>query len=103
MSTITKPKKKLVWGAFDAKNQQHKYILSLCQQLGWTRPHTKYGSVADLGRLGRWLASEKSPVRKPLTRMEPKDLSKIISALESMIQKEYKKITYNENPTPQLS
>lgn len=91
MKTAAAPKRKLVWGAFDLDNQKHKYILSLCQQYGWTRPHPKYGSVADLGRLGNWLRSKRSPVRKPLTKMSPTEVSTIINAMESMVGKEYSK------------
>ena len=91
MKTAAAPKRKLVWGAFDPKNQQHKYVLSLCQQYGWTRSHPKYGSVADLGRLGKWLRSERSPVRKPLIKMTAQELSTIINAMESMVKKEYQK------------
>ena len=89
MTTATTPKRKLIWAAFDPKNQQHKYVLSLCQQYGWTRPHPKYGSVADLGRLGNWLRSDRSPVRKPLMAMKPGEVSTIINAMESMVKKEY--------------
>lgn len=41
---------------FDKNNKQHKYILSLCQQLGWTTEHPKWGQVANLERLGRFIA-----------------------------------------------
>lgn len=70
---------------FDKGNRQHRTVLSLALQLGWVSPQNP--DHADLERLGRWLASPRSPVRKPLKKMNPKELSKIISALENIILK----------------
>jgi len=75
------------WAVFNPNNQQHKYIMSLLQQLEWSKPHPKYGQVADMPRLGNFLKSKKSPVPMPLQKMQTKDLSKLISCLESMLLK----------------
>lgn len=80
------------WGFFDAYDNQHKYILSLLRQLEWTQPPNKHGHrYADMERFGKWLQSEKSPVRIPLKKMSTTETSTIISALESMVKKHYQK------------
>ena len=68
---------------FDRNNQQHRYIMSLMHQLGWTA-----NGNPDLNRLSQWLQSNRSPVRKPLKQMSKTDLTKIISALESILNKQ---------------
>lgn len=85
-------KKKLVtnWANFNIDNQQHKYILSLMRQMGWTTPNDKYGEVADMARLSDFLKSKKTPVPKPLQDMGTREISKLICCLESMITKKYK-------------
>lgn len=80
----------LFWGFFDRKNKQHMQIQSLLHQLHWTVDHPKYGRVADLERFGSWLQSERSPVRKPLKKMDVKECSKIIIALEGIVKSTYK-------------
>ena len=80
----------LYWGFFDKKNTQHMQILSLVHQLQWTNAHPKYGRVADLERLGQWLQSNRSPVKKPLKKMTPAECSKIITALNGIIKSVYK-------------
>ena len=82
---------KKTWGSFDIKIDSHRYVLSLCHQLEWTKQTAAKGTVADLDRLGRWLESKKSPVRKPLMEMKPGEVSTIINAMESMVKKEYSK------------
>lgn len=74
---------------FNIKNQQHKYILSLLRQIGWTKGHERYGVVADMDRFGNWLQSDKSPVKKPLNSQTKEETTKIINALESMMGKKY--------------
>ncbi|MCJ1809884.1 hypothetical protein [Flavobacterium covae] len=91
---VEKPAKKSIndnWALFDKHNEQHKYILSLLIQMGWSVENERYGEVADMYRLSDWLKSEKSPVRKALTKMTPIETSKIISALESMNTKHHSK------------
>lgn len=74
------------WARFDNNNPQHRTILSRCYTLDWVDEETGY---ADLNRLGGWLKSDRSPVKRPLKEMNRAELSKIISALESMIVKKY--------------
>lgn len=74
------------WARFDNSNPQHRTILSRCYTLDWRDAATGY---VDLNRLGGWLKSDRSPVRKTLKEMNKPELSKIISALESMIVKRY--------------
>lgn len=76
------------WGKFDKQNKQHRTVLSRCLQLGWSSPDKP--QFADLNRLGAWLKSKRSPVQLPLKEMTPRQLSKIISALENMQKKHYK-------------
>ena len=71
------------WAYFDKSKTQHRYIMSLCHQLNWQN-----GINPDLQRLDRWLKSDKSPVKKPLKAMNKAELSKIISALESILSKQ---------------
>ena len=87
--TIAKEVVNEFWAYYDKNNQQHLYILSLLIQLGWSVKSNKYGEIADLNRFSDWLKSHRSPVQKPLKSMNPTETSKIISALESMIVKDY--------------
>lgn len=79
------------WANFDTNNTQHRYILSLCIQKGWTKQSQKYGQIADLNKLSNFLKSKRCPVRKPLMQMDKTECSKIISCLESMTLKHYAK------------
>ncbi|HLT54398.1 MAG TPA: hypothetical protein VKZ97_10915 [Flavobacteriaceae bacterium] len=78
------------WAVFDVKNQKHKYILSLLIQIGWSKPHEKYGEIADMQRLSNFLKSKKSPISKPLQDMYPEELSKLIFVLEKIVETKYK-------------
>ena len=78
------------WGLFDNRNQQHKAILSQMRTLQWVVPNEKWGEVPDLNRLSDFLKSDTSPVKKPLKKMDEKELSKMISCFESMVVKKYK-------------
>lgn len=78
------------WAIFHKENKQHKYILSLLNQLQWTKEHPTNGTIADMSRLSSFLKSKKSPVPKPLQDMCAKETSKLITCLESMIKKLYK-------------
>jgi hypothetical protein len=78
------------WGLFDNNNQQHKTILSLMRQAQWTVPSEKWGEVADLSRLSDFLKSDKSPVKMPLKKMTPQEVSKTIVALEGIVKSKYK-------------
>lgn len=74
------------WARFDKANPQHRTILARCYTLGWVDSESGY---ADLNRLGGWLKSNRSPVRKPLREMHRQELSKVIKALECMVVKKY--------------
>jgi hypothetical protein len=78
------------WGLFDKENQQHKTILSLLRQAQWVVPNGKWGEVPDINRLSEFLKSDKSPVNKPLKKMEPLEVSKIIEALKGIVKSKYK-------------
>lgn len=78
------------WAFYDKSKKSHKYILSLAIQYGWVIKHDKYGEVADLCKISEWLKSEKSPVKIPLQKMTPVQVSKVIIALENMVSKHYK-------------
>ncbi|TLP81381.1 hypothetical protein [Maribacter sp. ACAM166] len=86
-----KPQAANTWGFFDGKNPQHKHVLSLLIQMGWKSKHPKSGyNIADIARFGEWLASAKSPVHKPLKKMDTAECTTIINALKSMVGKTYK-------------
>jgi hypothetical protein len=78
------------YALFDKENPKHKLILSLCRQAKWTVTNVKYGEVADLNRLDNWLKSNKSPVNKPLKKMDAKEIERIIAALGSIVKSIYK-------------
>ena len=79
------------WGKFDKNDQQHRYILSLLRQMGWTKASERYGTIADMERLSNFLKSNKSPVPKPLQKMTAAETTKLINALESMLGKKWEK------------
>ena len=73
------------WGAFDKENAQHRYILSILRTANIVVKSQKWGEVPDTaGWLNRFLQSPKSPVKKPLKKMSPFEVSKIITALEGV-------------------
>lgn len=69
---------------FDLSNSKHRYILSLCQQLGWSKQTKKHTSVADMEKLNNWLLSERSPVKQCLMDIPYVQLSKVVYALEQI-------------------
>ncbi|MCP1997279.1 hypothetical protein [Flavobacterium sp. HSC-61S13] len=77
------------WGLFNNNDSKHKCILSLMYQLNWTI-EIKGRNVPDTNRLSEFLKSIKSPVQKPLNKMNVFELSKIIKALEEMTKKTWK-------------
>lgn len=78
------------WAVFDIKKPKHKTILSLMRQAQWTKPNDKYGEVADMDRLDEFLKSTKSPVKKPLKKMDDQELEKLITALNGIVKSRYK-------------
>lgn len=81
----------LKYARFDKDNSKHMRILATCITIGWWKSHPRFDKTADLERLGKWLMSDKSPVQKPLSKMTPAELSKIITALDIITVKKYSK------------
>lgn len=78
------------WGRADFENSRHRYILSICYQLGWTRMHERLGrTVADNARLGRWLKTY-GKYKKPLKKHHPEELGAVIMAMEKMLNNRVK-------------
>lgn len=81
------------WQGFDARNPKDRLVLSLCRQMGWVTDHPTAGRVADMKRLGDWLKSERSPVRKSLLEMDDRlEKPKVIKALENMVKQNFQKV-----------
>ncbi|KGO89760.1 hypothetical protein [Flavobacterium suncheonense] len=78
------------WAVFDKTNKKHMVIISLMRQAQWVKPHDRYGEVADMERLSKFLQSPKSPITKPLQQMEPEELERIIKALKGIVKSKYK-------------
>ena len=74
---------------FDAQNPQHRALLARCHELGWVVSHDGR-VIPDLNKLGAWLISKRSPVKKALMDMSHKEVSKVIFAIENMIKGKYK-------------
>lgn len=76
------------WESFDSKNGKHKYILSMLHQMGWTK-EVNGKTVADMEAFAHWLKT-KSPVKKPLTKMEDtkknNETSKVVYAFEKTVK-----------------
>jgi hypothetical protein len=78
------------WGLFDKENKQHLTILAQMHTAQWVVPNDKYGEVPDLERLSEFLKSDKSPVNKPLKKMETWEVSKVIEAFKGIVKSIYK-------------
>ena len=74
---------------FESHNTQHLSLLAKCHELRWVQPNNP--RIPNLQQLGKWLLSKRCPVQKPLMEMTTKELSKVIGALEKMIEKRYEK------------
>ncbi|MFJ1474060.1 hypothetical protein ACILE9_07320 [Capnocytophaga cynodegmi] len=72
---------------FDTQNPQHRALLARCHELGWVQDENP--NFVDLNRLGSWLISKRSPVKKALMEMSHKEVSKVIFAIENMIKSKY--------------
>ena len=75
---------------FDAQNPQHRALLARCHELGWVSVAPTGKVLPDLNKLGSWLISKRSPVKKSLQEMSHKEVSKVIYAIENMIKGKYK-------------
>ena len=78
------------WALFDKGNKQHLTILAQLRTMQWVVPNERHGEVPDLERLSNFLKSDKSPIKKPLKKMEPWEVSKIIEALKGIVKSTYK-------------
>ncbi|WP_329804382.1 hypothetical protein [Flavobacterium facile] len=85
----TPEESKLNFAAFDIKNSQHRYIMSLCHTMGWTKTLLSGKEVANMETFGIWLQN-KSPIQMPLTEMNPKQTSKVIFAFEKVVKHLFK-------------
>jgi len=85
-----KPHKYEHWAIFDSQNKQHRLIMSLLQQIGWTTTLPSGRLGADMLRFSEFLKSDKSPVNKRLKDMEPKELTTMINCLQGILKKYYK-------------
>lgn len=73
------------WGWANFADPQHRRVLSICYQLGWTRFHDRLGRmVANPERLGRWLKYYSAP-KKPLKQCTPAEVGQVIKAMERML------------------
>jgi hypothetical protein len=82
------------WGAFNWNDPKHKLILSLCRQRKWTIPNDKHpsGALADMdGAFSNFLKSPQSPVKKPLNKMTPQEVEKIIVAMGGVVDHKWSK------------
>ncbi|MGL5683604.1 MAG: hypothetical protein ACRDDZ_11230 [Marinifilaceae bacterium] len=74
------------FGRVDFKRPRHRYILSLCYQMGWTKMNDQLGRmVVDNERLGRWIR-EYSKCKKPIMKHSEEELGTLILAMENMLQ-----------------
>ena len=78
-----------VWGYFDKKNAQHRTVLAICHTLGWVQEENPH--LVDLHRLGGFLKSNRSPVKAPLKEMTAAQCSKLIFALQKIVESKYNK------------
>lgn len=79
------------YAQFDNANKQHKYILSLCHQIGWTIYHQKLRKhVADLQKLGAWMKAH-GLLHKPLKTYTSDELPKLVAQFEKMVNNYQKK------------
>lgn len=78
------------WGLFDKENKQHLTLLAYMRTAQWTTSNGKHGEVADIERLSEFLKSDKSPVNKPLKKMQPWEVSKVIEAFKGIVKSKYK-------------
>jgi len=72
---------------FDAKNTQHKRIMAQLYTIGWTKM-VKGREVPDFVPFANWLKT-KSPVKKPLKEMTPRQVSKVIFAFGAVVKYQF--------------
>ena len=72
---------------FDKTNKQHRYLLSMSIQLGWSKLH-RGKVIADLERLGSWIYKV-GYLHIPLLEYKPEDLSRLVYQFEQVLQNSY--------------
>lgn len=78
------------YGRVDFNNNRHRYILSLCYQLGWVRVHPRLNrTVVDNSRLGRFI-KQRGKYKKPLLQYTGEELGALIKAMEVMLENNMK-------------
>lgn len=81
----------LGYGKFDKTSKQHRYLLSLCMQLGWSLYNKNVQrNVADIVRLGRFIRHF-GAIKKPLMEQSKQELQKTIYQFEQMVSKHFTK------------
>lgn len=75
------------YALFDNDNPQHRSLLAKCHELGWVQAQNP--KIVNLQQLGKWLLSKRCPVQKTLLKMTTKEVSKVIGALEKIMEKKY--------------
>jgi hypothetical protein len=77
------------FATFDMSNKSHMYLLSLCQEYGWTVWNEKMQrEVSDLNKLGAWIR-KCSAVKKPLLQQDNADVRKTIYQFAQMVKKHF--------------
>lgn len=79
------------YASFDFSNRQHRYLLSLCHQIGWEVFSERAGKlVVDTEALGRWL-HKYGYLHKTLKEYSENQLPKLITQFENMVKSVIKK------------
>lgn len=77
------------FATFSLGNKQHMYILSMCQEYGWTvYDQTRGRTIADLNKLGKWIRNS-SQCKKPLQQQNKQELQATVYAFEQMVSKHF--------------
>jgi len=77
------------WANFNKNNAKHLLILSLLYQAQWVCNY-QGKEVPDLDRLSKWLQT-KSPVKKPLNKMNENEIEKVIYAVTNIVKSIWEK------------
>ena len=78
------------YGRVDFNNNRHRYILSLCYQIGWVRVHPRLGRVVvDNARLGRFI-KQRGKYKKPILQYTNSELGALIKAMELILENRMK-------------
>ena len=84
LNVKTYEKEKDPFEYFDAKNTQHKRIMSQLYTLGWTKK-VNNRELPDFAQFAQWLKT-KSPVQKSLKDMSPNETSRVIFAFGKVVK-----------------